>query len=376
MPLVTANQFRLHPDAAGAIDQGVSSGQKLRSQFQLGKRQEKAAATEEEKNRYISVVQGASKLSTLPNDEAKVSALDKRIADLTAKGLPTQDTDELRNLFISGRGEEANALIESTVKDGVLRGVLKDPAAKTTAQRDFEFGTKGLTPEQVKQARLVDLGLVARAGSSAQERLGDDPEKSARVAESQAKIEAAKETAKLSSQLKLKPEVEAAVVAAVGDAKLQIKAAGEERSNKVAFNVYETAISNLVTSLGGTTTGPGAGFIPAITANAQIADGAVAMMAPVLKQLFRGAGEGTFTDQDQKMLLALIPDRNTLPAARKSQLAAIDALVRAKLRITETPDAAPTTEPAPVTAPAQGQEFDSGLLEFMTDEERALFDGA
>ena len=100
------------------------------------------------------------------------------------------------------------------------------------------------------------------------------------------------------------------------------------------------------------------------------------MMAPVLKQLFRGAGEGTFTDQDQKMLLALIPDRNTLPAARKSQLAAIDALVRAKLRITETPDAAPTTEPAPVTAPAQGQEFDSGLLEFMTDEERALFDGA
>ena len=146
MPLVTANQFNLHPDAAGAIDQGVSSGQKLRSQFQLGKQQEKAAATEEEKNRYISVVNGASKLSTLPNDEAKVSALDKREADLIAKGLPTQDTVELRNLFISGRGEEANALIESTVKDGVLRGVLTAPTAAkgfTLGQGQTRFNAEG-----------------------------------------------------------------------------------------------------------------------------------------------------------------------------------------------------------------------------------------
>jgi len=85
--------------------------------------------------------------------------------------------------------------------------------------------------------------------------------------------------------------------------------------------------------LGGTTTGPGAGFLPAITSDAQIANGAVAMMAPVLKQLFRGAGEGTFTDQDQKMLLALVPTRNTHPDARTAQLAAIDSLVRAKLQI-------------------------------------------
>ena len=364
MPLVTANQFRLQPDP-NAFAGGIQQGMKLRGQFD--QRQDKQQAQQ--------VAQGEAERSK------KLEAI--RFLDNAAAAIQNTPEGERAGVVnsLSGRLQEFGIDPKALGQDfsnaalANFRSSLSPfltKVAKTTAERDFASSTEGLTPEQVKQARLVDLGLVPRASSSAQERLGDDPEKSARVAASQAKIEAAKETAKLSSQLKLKPEVEAAVVSAVGDAKLQIKAAGEERSNKVAFNVYETAISNLVTSLGGTTTGPGAGFIPAITANAQIADGAVAMMAPVLKQLFRGAGEGTFTDQDQKMLLALIPDRNTLPAARKSQLAAIDALVRAKLRITE----APATAPATVAAPVQEQEFDSGLLEFMTPEERALFDGA
>ena len=54
-------------------------------------------------------------------------------------------------------------------------------------------------------------------------------------------------------------------------------------------------------------------------------------MAPVLKQLFRASGEGTFTDKDQEMLIAMVPTRSTLPEARVVQLAAIDSIVSAKL---------------------------------------------
>jgi hypothetical protein len=54
-------------------------------------------------------------------------------------------------------------------------------------------------------------------------------------------------------------------------------------------------------------------------------------MAPVLKQLFRAAGEGVFTDKDQELLIQMIPTRETNPEARKAMLDNIDAIVRAKL---------------------------------------------
>ena len=56
-------------------------------------------------------------------------------------------------------------------------------------------------------------------------------------------------------------------------------------------------------------------------------------MAPVLKQLFRVAGEGVFTDRDQALLLAMIPTRATRPEARNKQIQNIDNIVKAKLGI-------------------------------------------
>ena len=57
----------------------------------------------------------------------------------------------------------------------------------------------------------------------------------------------------------------------------------------------------------------------------------VAAMAPILKQLFRGAGEGTFTDKDQELLVAMLPTRKDTPEARVIKVQNIDAIVRAKL---------------------------------------------
>lgn len=99
----------------------------------------------------------------------------------------------------------------------------------------------------------------------------------------------------------------------------------------VAFNLYETARDGLMTALENTTTGPIAGRLPALTANQQTADSAVAAMAPVLKQLFRVAGEGVFTDRDQELLLKMVATRVAHPEARRKLIANVDNIVKAKL---------------------------------------------
>jgi hypothetical protein len=89
-----------------------------------------------------------------------------------------------------------------------------------------------------------------------------------------------------------------------------------EAQNNRAYQVYQAGISGLTKGLEGTNTGPIAGRMPAFTADQQIAAGSVAAMAPVLKSLFRGTGEGTFTDKDQDLLLAMIPTRTDEPEAK------------------------------------------------------------
>lgn len=118
---------------------------------------------------------------------------------------------------------------------------------------------------------------------------------------------------------------------------------------ETTLSLYETARDGLISGLEGSTTGPIIGRLPAVTASQQIAEGSVAAMAPVLKQLFRVAGEGVFTDRDQALLLNMIPKRTDRPEARKAMIENIDSIVKAKLGMstrsgvqsqqqTETPD--------------------------------------
>jgi hypothetical protein len=103
------------------------------------------------------------------------------------------------------------------------------------------------------------------------------------------------------------------------------------RDIDTALSLYEQAKEGLISGLEGTVTGPLIGKAPAITSKQQTAQGSIAAMAPVLKQLFRAAGEGVFTDKDQELLIQMIPTRETNPEARKAMLENIDAIVRAKL---------------------------------------------
>lgn len=124
-----------------------------------------------------------------------------------------------------------------------------------------------------------------------------------------------------------------------------------------AYAAFETGVKSLEQAMSGTVTGPVAGRIPAVTAGQQIAEGAQATMAPILKQLFRDSGEGTFTDSDQHLLMQMVPTRTDHPEARKAKIAMIDSIVRAKLGIGAdgaVPGAQPAGAPKRVRVDAEG----------------------
>lgn len=204
----------------------------------------------------------------------------------------------------------------------------------SAGEREFDMLTEGLSERDKEIARRIKLGLSPRAVGSASQTIAETGRTSV-VAASEAEIAGAKKEAGLTAELKLKPEIEKAVATSVAGAKADADSIANQKSDDAAFNLYQTAFSGLSSSLGQTTTGPFFGLMPAVTSKQQIADGAIAAVAPILKQMFRAAGEGTFTDSDQKILLDMIPTRKDKPEAREAKLLNIDAIVRSKLKQTE-----------------------------------------
>jgi hypothetical protein len=204
----------------------------------------------------------------------------------------------------------------------------------SAGEREFDMLTEGLSERDKEIARRIKLGLAPRAVGSASQTIAETGRTGA-VAASEAEIAGAKKEAGLTAELKLKPEIEKAVATSVASAKADADAIANQKSDDAAFNLYQTAFSGLSSALGQTATGPFFGLIPAFTSKQQIADGAIAAVAPILKQMFRAAGEGTFTDSDQKILLDMIPTRKDKPDAREAKLLNIDAIVRSKLKQAE-----------------------------------------
>lgn len=111
------------------------------------------------------------------------------------------------------------------------------------------------------------------------------------------------------------------------------KAAEKNSELNRTVNAYAAARDGLLAGLEGSSTGPLAGRLPAMTSSQQVAEGGVSAMAPVLKQIFRVAGEGTFTDKDQELLMKMVPTRADTPQARADKIANIDNIISAKMGI-------------------------------------------
>ena len=101
--------------------------------------------------------------------------------------------------------------------------------------------------------------------------------------------------------------------------------------NQKAFEAFNIAMSNLSAQMANTVTNPLTGSLPALTPGQQGAEGAVSVMAPILKQLFRASGEGVFTDKDQEILMGMLPTRNDYPEVREQKLNTVRQIVATKL---------------------------------------------
>ncbi|QDP63213.1 MAG: hypothetical protein Unbinned1520contig1002_11 [Prokaryotic dsDNA virus sp.] len=345
MSLVTANQFQLVPDITGAINQFQNARQIQQRDQQLEQQQQSMSDnqkfaqsninTERENQKQTDMFKRAAnaavKAQNLPNDASRVNFLNRRIEEVSNSGGNPEDSQEVLDLFQSGQPDKANALLKSMVDTSIQVGLIKPLDGGSSAEgKSFESLIANFSEADKTKSRRIKARLDPGAMGSAIQTIaasGITPT----IAAVEKVITEAKEVGKLTAQFKLKPVVDAAVISAVGQARAEVAKLGEERSSSKTLNVYNNAMSNLTKSLDDTVTGPFIALTPALTANAQIADGATAMMLPLMKDVFRGAGEGTFTEGDQKILTDLIPTRNDLPEARAAKISMIDSMIRAKL---------------------------------------------
>jgi hypothetical protein len=283
------------------------------------------AKTEQQQKATIYDLSQAYSLIETGQTEAALEHLGKRAEAIEADPRRTSEHTRAIMNMIEANPEQGKQYIGMALQsminpEAFAKGLApKESAiADVAAVKEMEYLTAGLPEEDKARAMRIKLGLDPRASTSAEEA---------------AAKEFAKQMAKLQARLKLEPGVAAAIAAAQNQAKAEADLVKEEKSNDAAWNVYNNSMQNLSQAMAETETGPVIGFIPAVTSNQQIAQGAQAVMAPILKQMFRSAGEGTFTDNDQKLLMQMVPTRKDTPEARIAKIKMIDDVVRAKLKM-------------------------------------------
>lgn len=230
------------------------------------------------------------------------------------------------------RSAERNAQVGGQPNSQHLSGSAADYAVPANQKPAFISRARQLGYQAIDEGDHIHLQLPrGSAGSGGQNIFaGRRPEDEA----------AAVESAKLGVQQQFLPQelamrTNAALQQDMGKAQVaaQTEQANTARSNGSAARVYEQGMSGVYQGMQGTSTGPVVGRLPAMTTEQQIAQGSVAAMAPVLKQMFRVAGEGTFTDKDQDLLMQMVPTRTDTPEAREAKMANVDNIVRAKLNM-------------------------------------------
>jgi hypothetical protein len=134
---------------------------------------------------------------------------------------------------------------------------------------------------------------------------------------------------------------------------IQQEKAAEADKNELAvknvkvYGAFDVAMKGVEDAFSKLKTDPVTGLFPAMTEEAQIADASTSLMAPALKSMFRDAGEGTFSEGDQKLLLNMAPKRTDHPSVVKWKTNQIREIVAAKLGQGAPATAAPGTIPPP-----------------------------
>ena len=137
-----------------------------------------------------------------------------------------------------------------------------------------------------------------------------------------------------------------------------IKRQEATQKNNTAFDSYNQAVSS-VRGLSDKAGSGVFGLAPAVFADDRLFEGAIAILRPAIKDVVRGAGEGTFTDADQRVMDQMLPSRFDSPEVRMAKLGMLDNYIRAKLGqppvSLEAPQQAPQSAPEPISETNDGE---------------------
>lgn len=262
-------------------------------------------------------------------------SLESSLDELIFQGADFLPATALQGAGFGGKSGLASAKTE-TYPNGTVLQAMPDGSTQVRAPD----GSIVTDPNQrIKVLEAAEKSLAERAKSKAASTVEGtvtaESETADIAADTIAKKEERKETAKLNAQFRLQPKIATAVATATANVKSMVDAASENKSNSKALEIYELGIKGLADAMGRDSTGTVTGMLTAFTDDAKVSNGALAAMAPILKQLFRASGEGTFTKDDQQILMDMLPTRNDSPKVRVSKLANVDAIVRSKLATVE-----------------------------------------
>lgn len=289
------------------------------------------------------------------------SILSNRLQSIEQLGGDPTDTLEILGMVQSGNLQGAQDLLNLTEKVGMQttdssgRAFLTDPRMLEAELSRAKGGTKQqafnslLTiaendpdGETLKgKAALIELGIIAKASTSAAERIANDDVLARKVAKAAQDKATASEAGKLSAQLKHKPSIAKAV-------KLAENQATEQGDVFTALNRSQAALPGLTVAVDelkelskiSTSTFGGRLFDAAIKetgfGSTKGATGRAKFIAivnnqvlPLLKETFGAA----FTFQEGEALKATMGDPNASPEEKTAQL---DAFIAQKTRDIET----------------------------------------
>ena len=276
----------------------------------------------------------AKELSVITDDQV-IPTLENAIAQADQAGLNSQDLAE--ELLRARQGDIAGVKADSLALSSRISGL-----PSSIQERERLISDSQSDDPIIRDSALVSLGVKERAGTvSANERIAQDPSLTGEVASSQAQIAGAKagatEEAKLTTQLRIKPEIDAAVAEA--------KAAAQERGEvftdlarmQATLPALEETVSNLkelapiaTSTLAGrffdtAVKELGFGSTRGATARAKFIAIVDNQVLPLLKQTFGAA----FTAEEGQRLRDTFADPN---ATEQQKFAQLDAFIEQKRR--------------------------------------------
>tara|TARA_B110000285_G_scaffold230569_1_gene297443 strand:+ start:1935 stop:3158 length:1224 start_codon:yes stop_codon:yes gene_type:complete len=105
----------------------------------------------------------------------------------------------------------------------------------------------------------------------------------------------------------------------------------QQEKDYQAYKLVSTDLKNTYQSIGATLTGSLQGNLPAASQNSRMFETTQKQMLPLLKDVFRKPGEGTFTEGDQRLLTELLPNRTMDAEEFNAAITRLDAVVAMKV---------------------------------------------